>query len=107
MLCQCIMEPLRLNLEQQTQKLLGDIPHGSPYSTVLQNVSRPALLDTISALLRVPQLTLTVATLFRPLLLDLCARWLHQVDTERLEKFEALCLLLEVYPELHPCVFSL
>ncbi|RDX53520.1 midasin [Lentinus brumalis] len=100
------MEPLRLNLEQQTQKLLGDIPHGSPYSTVLQNVSRPALLDTISALLRVPQLTLTVATLFRPLLLDLCARWLHQVDTERLEKFEALCLLLEVYPELHPVLLA-
>ncbi|KAI0715618.1 hypothetical protein C8T65DRAFT_828609 [Cerioporus squamosus] len=100
------MDPLRLNLEQQTQKLLDEIPNGSPYSAVLQKVSRPALLDTISALLRVPQLTTTVATLFRPLLLDLCARWLHQVEAERLDKFEALCLLLEVHPELHPVLFA-
>ncbi|KAM5539433.1 hypothetical protein V8D89_006885 [Ganoderma adspersum] len=97
-------DPLRLDLRRQTQKLLTHLGAESPYATALQNISsKPALLDTLSRLLLAPQHTLLVATLFRPLLLDLCARWLQQVG-DKLEKFEALCLLLELYQELSPIV---
>ena len=95
-------DPLRLDLRRQTQKFLTHLGAESPYATTLQNVSsKRALLDTLSRLLLVPQHTLLVATLFRPILLDLCARWL-QHDGDKLEKFEVLCLLLEIYQELSP-----
>ncbi|KAI1794980.1 midasin [Ganoderma leucocontextum] len=96
-----IHDPLRLDLRRQTQKLLGHLGAESPYATTLQNVSsKQALFDALSPLLLVPQYTLLVAGLFRPILLDLCARWLHQ-NADKLEKFEALCLLLELYQELY------
>lgn len=99
-----LQDPLRLDLKKQTQKLLDRIPADSPYFAAVQNASsRQALLNALSALLHVPQFTMLVATLFRPLLLDLCARWLYQ-EADRLEKFEALCLLLEIYQELYACV---
>ncbi|RPD62626.1 midasin [Lentinus tigrinus ALCF2SS1-7] len=100
------MDPLRFNLEGQTQKLLSQIARDSPYSTLLQNVSRLNLLDTLSGLLRVPQFTMVVAALFRPILLDLCARWLHRAEEETLDKLEALCLLLEIHPELYPVLLA-
>ena len=98
------MDPLRLNLEEQTRKLLNVIARDSPYSAVLQNAPRSGLLDTLSSLLRLPQLTEAISTLFNPILIDLCARWLHRPEDERLDKLEALCLLLEVHPELYPYV---
>ncbi len=95
-------DPLRLDLHRQTQKLLAHLGADSPYATTLQNASsKQALLDTLSRLLLAPQYTLLVAGLFRPILLDLCSRWLHQDDAQ-FEKFEALCLLLELYQELYP-----
>ena len=99
-------DPLCLNLKRQTQKLLNQLPAGSSYAAALNAASsRPALLNLLSALLYTPQLTDIIASLFRPILLDLCARWLEQ-DTSLLEKFEALCSLLEIHPELYPYVYS-
>ena len=93
------LDPLRLNLERQTQKLL-DLE--TPFSASLKNAaSRTALLDVLSNMLSLPQYTELVASLFRPLLVDLSARWLHQTD-DALNKFEALSMLLEIYPELYP-----
>ncbi|TBU59248.1 midasin [Dichomitus squalens] len=100
-------DPLRMDLQRQTQKLVAHLPAESPFVTALQNISsRQALLDIVSRLLLLPQYTMLVAGLFRPVLLDLCARWLHQ-DGDELEKFEALCLLLEIYQELYPMLLAI
>jgi midasin len=97
-----IYDPLTINLTQQTRFLVDSIPHDSPHLASLRDVSsRPALLQTLSRLLAVPGLTAQVVTKFRPLLLDLCARWLEH-DENLEEKFEASALLLEIYPEIFP-----
>jgi midasin len=95
-------DPLTINLTRQTRSLASKISPESPYATAIAQASLPgALLDTLSQLLTVPALTLSVATAFRPLLLDLCARWLN--DNENAEdKLVALCLLLEPHQELYP-----
>ncbi|KAI0357543.1 midasin [Trametes cingulata] len=100
-------DPLRLNLQRQTRKLLALLPDQSTYSVALKNAtSRASLLNTLSELLLLPQYTMSVSTLFRPVLLDLCARWLH-AETNGLQKFDALCLLLEIYPELYPILSAI
>lgn len=105
---QKIPDPLRLDIKKQVSTLLDQLPPENPHAVVLKDIpSRHALLDTISTLLYVPQHTMLVSRLFRPVLLDLCARWLDR-DVDLLEKFESLCLLLEIHPELYPYVqFSL
>ncbi|KAH9891844.1 midasin [Cubamyces lactineus] len=102
--CESFRDPLRLNLKRQTQKLL-DLK--TPFSASLKNAaSQTALLDVLSNMLSLPQYTMLVASFFRPLLVDLCARWLHQTD-DALDKFEALSMLLEIYPELFPILSTL
>ncbi|KAF8967136.1 hypothetical protein BDZ97DRAFT_1903538 [Flammula alnicola] len=64
------------------------------------------LLATLSSLLAAPAFTQLVATLFRPILIDLCARWLEsENDVE--EHLVALCHLLEVHEELFPVLNQL
>ena len=94
--------PLTINLHRQTQFLLSKIPSESPYATAVTQAPSPAaLLEILSQLLYLPAFTLIVAKAFRPLLLDLCARWLQ--DDENIEnKLVALSLLLEPHEELYP-----
>ncbi|KAI0631943.1 midasin [Trametes polyzona] len=101
-------DPLSLNLKRQTQKLLDRLPTGSSYFNALKNAaSRTVLLNLLSELMLLSQqYTTLVATLFRPLLLDLCARWLHNT-TKALQKFEALSLLVEIHVELYPVLSAL
>lgn len=99
-----IHDPLTINLHGQTRKFLAKLPATSPYAASLLNASsRAELLEILSHLLAVPGLTLSVATTFRPILLDLCARWLHDEDNAE-DRLGALCLLIEVHEELYPCV---
>lgn len=69
------------------------------------------LLDCISDLLLIPALTLNIANLFRPILIDLVSRWLSsnnndtmEVDYDVLSKVEkvanAFSLLLPIEPQL-------
>jgi midasin len=51
----------------------------------------------------VPAYTQLIATLFRPILIDLCARWLENEDGSE-QYLVALCYLLEVHEELFPYV---
>lgn len=97
-----IYDPLTVNLRRQSQSLLSKISQNIPYLAHISQASTPrALLETLSRLLIVPALTLPIATAFRPLLLDLCARWLlNDEDTE--DKLVALCLLLQPHEELYP-----
>ncbi|OSD02514.1 midasin [Trametes coccinea BRFM310] len=95
------MDTMHLNLKRQTQKLLDQLLPESTYYVALKNAgSQAALLETLSNLMLMPPLTITVAQLFRPLLVDLCARWLQR-ESDELVAFEALCLLLEIYPEVY------
>ncbi|KAI9068715.1 midasin [Trametes sanguinea] len=100
-------DPMCLNLKGQTRKLLGQLPPESTYYVALKNAaSRAALLETLSSLMLMPPLTMTIAQLFRPLLVDLCARWLQRESSD-LSAFEALCMLLEIYPEVYPILSCL
>ena len=95
-------DPLTMNFRRQTARLIELLPSDSPYSSDLRNArSHSELLQLLSILLAIPAYTATIASLFRPLLFDLCARWLHD-GQQRKEKFEALCFLIEVHPELFP-----
>lgn len=94
--------PLTINLARQSRSLISQILPESPYAAAIVQASLPGtLLDTLSQLLTVPALTLHVATAFRPLLLDLCARWLNNHENAD-DKLVALCLLIEPHQELYP-----
>ncbi|PCH39866.1 midasin [Wolfiporia cocos MD-104 SS10] len=95
-------DPLAINLKRQTAALHAQIPPDLIYAVDLNNARTQAnLLNTLSRLLAVPGLTEIVSIVFRPILLDLCSRWLHDGRNED-DKLEALCLLLEVHPEIFP-----
>jgi midasin len=96
------MDPLCLDIRQQKDILLSQLPQGSPYAVIFDGVqSNPEILNALSRALRVPSLTTLVAKTFRPLLVDLCARWLHDQDDME-AKFIALCELLQPHVELFP-----
>ncbi|KAJ3798746.1 P-loop containing nucleoside triphosphate hydrolase protein [Lentinula aff. detonsa] len=62
---------------------------------------RNQLLDDLSSALATPAYTTCIATLFRPILLDLCARWI--TNTRSLgNELISLCMLIEVHEELFP-----
>jgi midasin len=100
-------DPLTMNITRQTRVLLSNIPSSSPYAATILNASTQRdLLANISRLLTKPALTLSIAIAFRPLLLPLCAQWLHDEGDEE-EKLVALCLLIQPHEELFPFVFFL
>ena len=103
-LASAIHDPLTINIHRQRRQLLSYIPTDTLYHEALSNAStNRELLTTLSGLLAVSQFTQLVATLFRPILLDLCARWIdNEHDVE--DHLIALCYLLEVHEELFPCV---
>ena len=95
-------DPLTINLQQQIRVLLETVPLDTQLrDTLLAVPTRAELLSQLSQCLRDPRYTLIVSDAFRPILLDLCARWLEDDEDEE-HKLEALCLLLEVHPELFP-----
>lgn len=97
-------DPLAINLRKQTAVFSAQLPEHSPYAHSLKTASsRTDILNILSYLLSLPAYTIAVATAFRPILLDLCARWLHDEENE-LERLEALCLLLEIHLEVYPYV---
>jgi midasin len=102
-----IHDPLTINLHRQTQFLISKLPTESPYTKELLGVEDYAdLLKTLSRLLSVPSLTMGIASAFRPMLLDLCARWLVEEEEEEEdvceERLIAICMLVEVHEELFP-----
>ena len=102
-----IHDPLEINLSRQTRHLLSIIPPESEYAEAIKNASTTReLLTQLSKLLAVPAYTQLIATYYRPILLDLCARWI-EVDDSKEEQLVALCLLLEVHEELFPFVATL
>ena len=97
-----IHDPLGINLIRQKGLLLSSISSNSIYFEALNNASSSSqLLKTLSTLLAVPAFTQLIATLFRPILMDLCARWLENEDKSE-PHLVALCYLFEVHEELFP-----
>ncbi|KAG8689646.1 hypothetical protein FRC11_001455, partial [Ceratobasidium sp. 423] len=104
--------PLKFDLLGQSQKLLHKIGHCTQTTstkTCLEaalngtsqlNVSE--VLCTISRLMSAPAFTVLVADHFRPLLMDLCARWLEDDSIDEVDRLVALCLLVEPYEEIFP-----
>lgn len=91
-----------MNMGRQTRSLLEKLGTDSQFASHLHNITTTRrLLDALSEFLVVPAFTLLVAREFRPILFDLCARWLF-FDGRTDEILVALCLLLEPHPELFP-----
>jgi midasin len=95
-----LANPLTIDLKQQTDTLISQLPSGSKFSNLLASCNaRSTLLSTLSTLLAEPSLTNAISEAFQPLLVDLCARWLQdEEDAER--RFIALCLLIQPHEEL-------
>jgi midasin len=101
-----IHDPLAINLRGQTRVLISSLASDSPHASALTTAvsqTTAQLLAVLSGLLSSPDLTLLIATIFRPILLDLSARWLDEPQNTE-EQLVALCYLLEVHEELFPCV---
>ena len=99
-----LKDPLKMNIGHCTRSLLKKLGTDSEFGSHLHNITTTReLLDALSQLLVKPAFTLLVAREFRPILFDLCARWLF-VDGHTDEILVALCLLLEPHPELFPYV---
>lgn len=100
-----IHNPLAINLRGQTRALLESLPLDSPHVNALRTASESStqLVAVLSSLLSSPDLTLLIATIYRPILLDLCARWLDDPKNTE-DQLVALCYLLEVHEEIYPSV---
>ena len=95
-------DSLTINLDQQIRLLVEELSESPSHISALQNASsRSELLKQLSRYVATPGLSEITARLFKPMLLDLCARWLEE-ETELDEKFEAFALLLEIHPEIFP-----
>lgn len=98
-------DPLVLDLSRQTTALLSSIPRSSvDYDSIVNSSTASQLLSALSCALANPCLTKIVAKLFRPLLMDLCARWIDDVENSE-RHLVALAYLVEVHEEIYPYVF--
>lgn len=99
-----IYDPLQLDIRRQTALFLSQIPADSIHVPALSSAStNKTLLEILSQLLSEPSLTLLVAKIYRPILFDLCARWL-EVPGDAVNRVVALALLVEIHEEVAPCV---
>lgn len=100
--------PLSFNFLGQLPALLCKIGHiiqDAKIEAALshsQNSSVSAILSAISRLMAVSTFTILIADTFRPILMDLCARWLDDDLIDEVDKLVALCSLVEPYEEVFP-----
>ncbi|CAE6410298.1 unnamed protein product [Rhizoctonia solani] len=107
-----VHDPLKFDLLGQSQKLLQKIrlctQATSAKSSLEAALNGPSqfnvseILCTISRLMSAPAYTVLVSDYFRPLLMDLCARWLDDDSIDELDRLVAFCLLVEPYEEIFP-----
>ena len=100
-----LRDPLSLNLKSQWLECTSKFSDWSSTSqTDPVDTSSGEILSLASKFLLLPSCTAIVADTFRPLLLDLCARWLESSEALE-EKLSALCFLLQPHMEIFPYVF--
>ncbi|CAE6509447.1 unnamed protein product [Rhizoctonia solani] len=105
-------DPLKFDLLGQSQVLLHKIAlctQTIPAKACLEaaisvpsKFNAPEVLCAISRLMAAPAFTVLVSDTFRPLLMDLCARWLDDNSIDEVDRLVALCLLVEPYEEIFP-----
>lgn len=99
-----IYDPLAINLHRQTKLLIQNLPQNLPHVVELSNAtSERDLLAILSRLLTKSGLTESVAKAFRPILTDLCARWVEADDCTD-DQLVAMAFLVEAQEELYPYV---
>jgi midasin len=100
-----LRDPLSLDPKLQWLAFTSKFPDWSSTSqtTNLEDTSPGEVLSLASKFLLLPSCTAIVADTFRPLLLDLCARWLERSDALE-DKLSALCFLLQPHTEIFPYV---
>ena len=99
-----VKDALAFNLELQLQLFLQAVsPSVDTLIAQLQASSLPDALCLLSTLLKNPKYTLLVLQNFRPVLLDLCARWLDDESDDE-AKFSAFGFLIPCCEELYPYV---
>lgn len=99
--------PLRFDLKGHVAQLLAEHPRFSFPDILVQysqtgRVKTTDVLDALARLLAFPALTDEVSTRFRPLLMDLCSRWIVMSDLEDHKVFEAFATLLRPHREIFP-----
>lgn len=115
-----LYDPLKINLKKQVRELIQVLSNLSPVvSGRLDDVAETLsgfigasaevevkeVLNAVSKCLGVPQLAEGVVRLFRPLLIDLFARWLEgglEGEGEREERLAVLAFVVEVFEEVYP-----
>ena len=98
-------DPTSMNVNQQLNALLAVLPaEFDAHENLKQAFKEERLLPALSHYLRKPSCTLAVTEAFRPLLMDLCVRWIDDANgsEENLDTLEALALLIEAHDELFP-----
>jgi midasin len=102
---QDLRDPLSLDPKSQWLAFTSKFPDWSSTSqSDPVDTSSGEILSLASKFLLLPPCTAIVADTFRPLLLDLCARWLESSEALE-EKLSALCFLLRPHTEILPYVF--
>jgi midasin len=97
-----LRDPLSLNLKLQWLVFKSKFPEWSfHFQANLADASPGEILSLASKFLLLPSSTTIIAETFRPLLLDLCARWLESSDLLE-DKLSALCFLLQPHAEIFP-----
>jgi hypothetical protein len=97
--------PLRLDLRGKVSQLVSAHPRFCFPDALTHSTSRTAeVLNSIARLLAFPALTDEVSAFFRPILMDLCSRWLELDDIDEHHVFESFAALLRPHRELFPCV---
>jgi len=100
----CGPDTIFFNIHSQIQQLVSTFPtfrfphevSNAPSAKVVE------VLNALSRLMTVPLLTSYIANAFRPILLDLCSRWLDLLELEDLSVFEATGVILGIYDEIYP-----
>ncbi|KAH7103718.1 P-loop containing nucleoside triphosphate hydrolase protein [Auriculariales sp. MPI-PUGE-AT-0066] len=94
--------PLHLDLVAQARGLHDEL--GRSILTKVQ--SGAELLDELATFLAAPQYTLLIAKYYRPLLVDLTARWLDDDRIPEEARFVAFGLLLQTHEEIFPALLE-
>ncbi|KAF8309082.1 P-loop containing nucleoside triphosphate hydrolase protein [Clavulina sp. PMI_390] len=97
---------LDFDLNAALKELLDAHPNFSFPDPLSQTTSASDKLRALSRLLAFPALTEEISILFRPLIIDLCSRWLENDELDQHSVFEAFCILLKFHNELLPIMHT-
>lgn len=100
----CGPDPIFFDIHSETQRLVSTFPtfRFPPEVSNAPATNAVEVLNALSRLMTVPLLTSHIANAFRPILLDLCSRWLDLLELDDLSVFEAIGVIIGIYDEIYP-----